>query len=337
MVNWALLMPLFVILITFFCAIFLIKWWIKRVSFKGVDLVARDMNKPGNKFVAEMGGLPVIASFVFGALLYVGYRTFIKGDVDFNINILAALLTVVLAGVVGMMDDLLGWKKGVSSWYRIFIFFLVALPMMMTSLGKNVITIPLLGDINFGLWYPLVIIPIAISGAANGFNLLAGYNGLEGGLGVIILTVLGFVSWYSGLAKLAIIAFLMVAALLAFLIFNWYPAKVFPGNILSCSVGALVAVMAIFGSMEFIALILFIPYFMDLLFLFRARTVKVEAFAKPKKDKSLELPYNKCYDTTHLSLLMLKNIKGKVYEWEVVSLILGFEVLLGVLVLVIVL
>ncbi len=50
----------------------------------------------------------------------------------------------------------------------------------------------------------------------------------------------------------------MVGALLAFLWFNWYPAKVFPGDTLTYSVGALVACIAILGDMEKIAVILFI-------------------------------------------------------------------------------
>lgn len=319
-----------VLLVTFTTTFFVTKWWIRRAQSDSVGLVGRDMNKPGRKLVAEMGGLPVLVGFVFGLWIYVFYNTFFNNGISFSIKILVSLLTVVLAGIIGIMDDLLGWKIGIKPWYRIIIFLFLALPIIITNIDREVIGIPFIGNINFSIFYSLVIIPILICGFANGFNLLGGYNGLEGGMGIIIFSVLGFVSLHNGLINLAMIAFIMVAALLAFLYFNWYPAEVFPGNILSCVVGTLIAVVAIWGSMEVLALFLFIPYFMDLFFLFRAKTIKVEAFAKPKKDGSIDLPYPKCYDTTHLAINILKKFKSKVYEWEVVSLVLGFEIVLAV-------
>ena len=67
--------------------------------------------------------------------------------------------------------------------------FGIAMPLVVVNAGHVIIELPLLGELNFGLLYPLVIIPIAVIGAANGYNMLAGYNGLEAGLGVIIISV----------------------------------------------------------------------------------------------------------------------------------------------------
>jgi len=38
------------------------------------------------------------------------------------------------------------------------------------------------GAVDWGIFYPLAIIPIGIVGAANAYNMLAGYNGLEAGM-----------------------------------------------------------------------------------------------------------------------------------------------------------
>jgi UDP-N-acetylglucosamine--dolichyl-phosphate N-acetylglucosaminephosphotransferase len=100
--------------------------------------------------------------------------------------------------------------------------------------------------------------------------MLAGYNGLEAGLGIIILSVMGFVAWQSGLGWVSMLAFCMVFALIAFLKYNWYPAKIFPGDTLTYSVGALIACVAILGNMERIAIILFVPYFIT--FILKARS-----------------------------------------------------------------
>ena len=130
------------------------------------------------------------------------------------------------------------------------------------------------------------------------------------------------------------IAFIVIASLLAFLTFNWYPAKVFPGNSFSYAIGALIATLAILGNMERIAIWLFFPYFIEILLYFRARVIDkmgdVQAFAKPNDDGSLELPYEHIYDTTHIAIWVLKHVKTKVYERDVVILITAVQTLIAI-------
>jgi UDP-N-acetylglucosamine--dolichyl-phosphate N-acetylglucosaminephosphotransferase len=191
--------------------------------------------------------------------------------------------------------------------------------------------------VDFGLLFPLVIVPLGIIGSTNGYNMLAGYNGLEAGMGVIILTTLSFIAWLMGSGWLSMLSLSMVFALLAFLCFNRFPARVFPGDSLTYSVGAMIACVAILGNMERVALILFIPYFFDMLMFIRFRFFggmkNVEAFAKVGKDGSLEPPHDKTYDLTHLAIKILRKAKKKVYERDVVSLIFVFELVLVAIVL----
>ncbi|MBS3168164.1 glycosyl transferase family 4 [Candidatus Woesearchaeota archaeon] len=328
MLNPSVLVPLGVLIITFVVTYLLVRWWIKRAQAPNVNLVGKDMNKLGDKKVAEMGGLPVLVGFVFGLLVYLIYRTFIRNDIDFNINIISSLATLVLIGLIGVADDLLGWKIGLKPWQKPILCFLATLPIAVVNYNLSIVNVPLFGDINLGLFYPLLLVPFFVSCFSNGYNLFAGYNGLEASMGVVILTTLGFVAWYNGLGKVSMMAFIMVAALIAFLFFNWCPAKVFPGDTLTLVVGAMIMILAVYGNMIKLAFFLFIPYFIDLALLFRARSIKVEAFGKPKKDGSLDLPYKRCYDTTHIAILILKKIKKKAYEWEVVTLLILFEILL---------
>jgi UDP-N-acetylglucosamine--dolichyl-phosphate N-acetylglucosaminephosphotransferase len=188
--------------------------------------------------------------------------------------------------------------------------------------------------VDLGLLYPLLIVPLGVIGATNGFNLLAGYNGLEAGMGLVIFAVFGFTGLFVGKLWIAFIAFIVYACLLAFLAFNWYPAKVFPGNSFTYAVGALIATLAILGNMERIALWLFIPYFLEILLYLRARVVDrmgdVQAFAKVNNDGSLELPYKHIYDTTHLAIWILKRVKEKVYERDVVLFLIAVEALFAI-------
>jgi hypothetical protein len=60
------------------------------------------------------------------------------------------------------------------------------------------------------------------------------------------------------------------------------------------------------------------------------RMADVQAFAKPNRDNSLELPYKRIYDTTHLAIWFLKRVKGKVYERDVVVFLLTVQALVAV-------
>ncbi len=124
----------------------------------------------------------------------------------------------------------------------------------------------------------------------------------------------------------------MVGSLFAFYLFNKHPAKVFPGDILTYSVGALIAIIAILGNIEKIAIFFFIPYIIEVILKSRGK-LKKHSFGKLNIDGSLELPYKKIYGLEHLSILILKKIKPskKVYEKEVVYLIHFFQIIVIIL------
>jgi len=321
------------LLITSFLASFLITYlltpiWIKAAPHAG--LVGKDMNKHAKPEVAEIGGIPLVAGFVGGVLVYIAISTFIIKQDAFLIFLLATLLTVLSMAIIGIVDDILRWKIGLKQWQKPLLTLPAALPVMVVNAGNSTMSIPFFGNVDFGILFPLLIIPLGIVGAANGFNMLAGYNGLEAGLGVVILSTLGFVSFKTGNTWVTMLAFSMVFALLAFLKYNWHPAKIFPGDTMTYSVGALIACVAIFGNMEKIAVILFIPYFMDFILPLRGG-LGVEAFGKPNKDESLEMPYEKIYDMAHWAIYMLKKIKGRVFEKDVTIFLIGVEVILSLI------
>ena len=119
----------------------------------------------------------------------------------------------------------------------------------------------------------------------------------------------------------------MVASLLSFYLFNKYPAKVFPGDVLTYSIGSMIALITILGNIEKIAVFFFIPYILETGLKARGK-LKKESFAKVKEDGSLDMPYEKIYGLEHLAIYLLKKMKrsGKVYEKEVVYLINLFQI-----------
>jgi UDP-N-acetylglucosamine--dolichyl-phosphate N-acetylglucosaminephosphotransferase len=287
------------------------------------------MHKKDKRKVAEGGGIAVLAGVSLGILLYVALNTFYFYNNEKLIYIFALLSVLFIASIVGIVDDLLGWKKGLSRKIRIIIILFAAVPLMVINAGTSTMSLPFFGAINFGILYPLLIIPLGVLATTVTFNTLAGYNGLEASQGILILSALSLVTYLTGNAWLSLIILFMVASLIAFYIFNKYPAKIFPGDILTYSTGALIASIAILGDIEKIAIFFFIPYIIEAVLKTRGKWEK-ESFAKLSKDGSLEMPYKKIYGLEHLAIYILKKIKTskKVYEKEVVYLINGFQVLI---------
>ena len=314
-----LLIPIF---LSFFITLFAIPVWIKKA--KEIGLVWEDMNKHNRpKNVAGSGGVTVFLGFILGTLGYIAIKTFYFKSSDNLVGIFASLSVVLIIAFLGFMDDLFGWRKGgLSKRSRLILLIFASIPLIVINAGESTMM-----GIELGLFYPLLFIPLGIVGASATFNFLAGYNGLEASQGAIILFALSVIAFILGDKWLSVIGLCMVASLISFYLFNKHPARVFPGDVMTYSVGALIAVIAILGEIEKIAIFFFIPYIIETGLKLRGK-LKKESFAKVNEDGSLDMPYEKVYGLEHVAILVLKKIKKnkKVYEKEVVYLINGFQI-----------
>jgi len=322
------------IIISFFLTAIMLPRWITKC--KRIGLLWEDMNKWEHpKNVASSGGIVVIMAFVLGVLLFIAIRTFILDIDEIGLKIFSLLLVILILAIIGLTDDLLGWRNGgLTVRLRLFLAFVASIPLIVINAGTSTVELPIFGVINLGIIYPLVFIPVGIAGATVTYNFLAGFNGLEAGQGIIILSFLSFISYVTGSSWLAIIGLCMVASLIVFYIYNRFPASVFPGDILTYSIGALIAGMSILGNFERIAIFIFIPYIMETVLKLRGG-LKIQSFGTPKKDNSIEMPFRKVYGLTHLSIFLLKKFKRKVYEKDVTYLIFSFQILICLLSLVV--
>jgi len=309
------------IMIAFLTTAIILPHWIRRA--KAEKLVGKDIHKKDKREVAEGGGITVLIGFVLAILLYIGIKTFVFNDQRNLIEVLGILGVITIASIVGIFDDLLGWKKGLGKRNRIIMILFAAIPLMVLNVGEHIVF-----GIDFGILYPLLLIPLAVVATTTTFNFLAGYNGLEASQGILILIGLSLVNFIVGNLWLSLIGISMAAPLFAFYLFNKYPAKVFPGDILTYSVGALIACLAILGNIEKIAVFFFIPYVFEVILKLRGR-LKKESFSVIQKDGSLKLKEG-IYGLEHVAIQVLRGIKGKAYEWEVPLVINLFQ--LGIIV-----
>jgi len=126
--------------------------------------------------------------------------------------------------------------------------------------------VPLIGQVDFGLLYVLAFIPLGITGAANAINLLGGFDGLEAGMGLVAMSCLAVIAAHVGSWTAFIILLAGIGALLGFLVWNWYPARLFLGDIGALTIGAVIASAAIIGDFEIAGLLVIAPHAIDLSF-----------------------------------------------------------------------
>ncbi len=326
MVDYLLVIPL---LCSFLITLFLLPRWINKA--RGIGLVWDDMNKYLAPKVSGSGGLVVMLGFILGIFVFVAYRVFYLRTSDFLIEIITAVLVIVIASGVGLIDDLLGWRKGgLSRRSRLILMLFAAIPLMAINAGKSSISLPFNGVVDVGLIYPLIFIPLGIIGATATYNFLAGHNGLEAGQGIILLAGMALVAFFTGNSWLSVIALCMIVALIAFLFFNFYPAKVLGGDVLTYAIGSMVAIIAILGNFEKIALFFFIPFILETILKSRGK-LKKASFGKPNKDGSLDPLYDKIYGLEHVAIFLMKKLNIKATEKKLVYMLWAFQLIIVIL------
>lgn len=289
-------------------------------KLRAAEIVGKDVHKPGQPEIPEMGGFALLGGFTAGVLLAIALEAFIPPvmPVDFT-ALLAVLGTVLLTGLVGILDDLLGMRQAVKA----FLPVIAALPLVAIRAGHSTMTIPFIGRVNFGIFYPLFLVPLGITGAANAVNMLAGFNGLELGMGLVAMGALAAIAAKIGAATALVILLAGIGASLGILPFNWYPAKIFIGDVGTLSIGAIIASSVIVGNFETAGLIVIVPYAIDLIF--KAANGFPKSFGELRADGKLHCPRN---GPVGLAQAVLK-IAGGLSERALVLTFMGIEALFG--------
>ncbi|RLI08778.1 hypothetical protein DRO42_05685 [Candidatus Bathyarchaeota archaeon] len=166
--------------------------------------------------------------------------------------------------------------------------------------------------------YPLLLIPIGVLCCSNATNFLAGFNGLEAGMGFVLNLSLGLFALINDKQAAALIALTFAAALLAFLRYNWYPAKVFPGD-LNYTIGAVAVCATVIGNMERFAILCFTPWIAEALLKARSR-FKAESYGVLQEDGAVKPLEEGVYSLTHLVMKM-----GRLREWQVSLILIALE------------
>jgi len=195
-----------------------------------------------------MGGIIILISIVAASLF------FIRGNLD------AMILLFVTAGfgLIGFLDDytkvvkkrslgLRAYQKFVLQLFvtGVFCLYLHTQRAEMFGVEFGMLLVPFTNGltIDIGVLY-LPFVVFVMLGTVNGVNLTDGLDGLASGVTLLVAVFFVLMAWAAGSGVLPVVG-AAAGSLLAFLLFNAYPAKVFMGDTGSLALGGLIAALAI--------------------------------------------------------------------------------------------
>ncbi len=202
-------------------------------------------------------GTPTMGGIIFIVpVLITLFLLYLRGSIETNHNLTIVLFVFLSYAALGFIDDWLKVRYHNNQGLRIstkfllqMIIALVFFYIFMKNGGEPVIDITSLNiAIPMGWTFGLFILFLLV-GSSNAVNITDGLDGLCGGLSVIAFVALGIITWNTtwmeGYQEVAIFCFVLVGALLGFLLFNTHPARVFMGDLGSLSLGATMAAICI--------------------------------------------------------------------------------------------
>ena len=208
-----------------------------------------------------MGGLIMILSILISS---VGtYIYYINVNPEIAKNIIPILCLSIGFGVVGFIDDfiklVLKNTEGLKPKYKMLGLLIISVMfvLLMTSKIGTSIFIPIFKttiELPILIYVPLAICVILAS--TNAVNLTDGIDGLSSSVCVIIISCLTVIGAISGASEIVIYGTIVIGAVLAFLIFNLYPAKVFMGDTGSLFLGGVISSLALYLKNPLILLII---------------------------------------------------------------------------------
>jgi len=293
-------------IVSFIAAYLFLPWLIR--SLRGTTLVGKDLNKLHGPLVPEMGGIGVILGFYVG----VGILAALVVPADSSALFFAALSACLGACVVGLMDDMFRLRKRSKA----ILPFVLALPLgAVVYSAKNTV---LLG-LDIGVLIALAV-PLGVTSACNAANMLEGFNGLGAGLGVIMTASLIVLSLLTGSQGGLFLLFPLLGGLSAFLCFNRYPARVFPGDSMTLFTGATIACAAIISSpsLKAVGAILFTPMIIEFALKFRGH-FQAENYGEIGPDG--RLGWDGPIESLAHAVMRWKRLR----EWEIVLVLWAIE------------
>ncbi len=256
----------FIFITSFLIAYFCIKFFIYIIHKKSNFYQPIRDDGPQNHLnekqkTPTMGGLFIVLGTLLASILFANIK---------NNYVLITLFVMISFAIIGFVDDYLKVTKSNTKGFRgsiklVIQFAIVSLVMFFLQMTNNIyfngiVEVPFLNmNFDLGIFY-IFFATFVIVGAANAVNLTDGLDGLVSVPAIITLFCFAFIIYATSnpkisnhfgilnienTAQLIMFCAAMIGAILAFLKFNFKPARIFMGDVGSLSIGASLGVLAV--------------------------------------------------------------------------------------------
>ncbi len=268
--------------------------------------------------VPRIGGI----SIALGLFVAILIKTFSLGLQNLA---LALFVCSIPTFAIGLTEDL---TKSISIRLRLFFTAISAvcviylLGIQVTSLG-----IPLI-DFLFAIpFFGIIFTVVAITGLANAYNIIDGFNGLSSMVGIITLLALTYISYTLGDTTIIFLCLVMVGAILGFFIWNYPLGLVFLGDGGAYLIGFWIACLSIWlcarhpeVSPWFALLVNGYPIMETLFTIYRRKIHQNKNLGAPDGIHFHTLIYRRILKAKHFSNPLLANAMTATYLWILAGL-----------------
>lgn len=230
----------------------------------------QNIREEGPKSHRKKAGTPTMGGVIFMLASVITMAIIVRRPGD---EAMVALYAFLAFGVIGALDDGLKiiHKKnlGLKAYQKMLLILIVSGIFGYYSannphIGTSIIMPFTRKSCNFGVWYiPFIIFYFAAT--TNAVNLTDGLDGLATSVTLLVMTFFALISFGMGHYTLAIFCAVVAGALLGFLRYNAFPAKVFMGDTGSLALGGAVAAVAMILKLPFLVIIVGGIYVMETL------------------------------------------------------------------------
>lgn len=236
-----------------------------------------DARKVHHGLIPRLGGLAI----------YTGFMVSVIATIGFTYEMVGIMVGATFLIAVGIADDVYSLPPKVKLLGQIIA---AAIPVVIFNINIEWIDVPRLGIVYLPEIISLPLTIFWIIGFVNTVNLIDGLDGLAAGIATIASIAIALLAFQMGqwVAAAAMIA--MTGACLAFLQYNFNPAKIFMGDTGSMFLGYIISAVSVMGSMKTVAtavlivplLALTVPITDTLLAIVRRKSSGVPIFSPDK-------------------------------------------------------
>ncbi|MBC8313421.1 MAG: undecaprenyl/decaprenyl-phosphate alpha-N-acetylglucosaminyl 1-phosphate transferase [Candidatus Cloacimonetes bacterium] len=191
--------------------------------------------------IPKSGGLSLLIGLFLSQFLFL-----VLGKQSFSLLFVGLIIGGFLIFILGILDDYFD----IRAWIKIFIEIIIVLVIISFGFKINLITNPFGASISIGIFsIPTTIIWFLL--VMNAINLIDGLDGLATGIVAIVFLIIGISSSVTSNEFVAYFSFALLGGCLAFLKFNFHPAKIFLGDAGSLFLGFNIAALSVAGNAQY--------------------------------------------------------------------------------------